>query len=209
MLTISKPMTQHDTSPSDQKRYLRTEALARRDSQPDKDALSRTIGERLLSLPAYQQAKTVLFYVDVRSEVRTRWVLPRVLESGNCLVVPYCVGRELALFHLRNVSELVPGRFGILEPDPVLRGDPHRRVGADQLDLLIVPGVAFDQFGGRMGHGHGFYDRLLAKIRPGIPKIGLAFECQIVPAVPTEPHDVPLDAVITETAVSPASISPR
>jgi 5-formyltetrahydrofolate cyclo-ligase len=202
-------MTRNLPSPSDQKRQLRAEALSRREAQPDKDAVSRQIVERLVSLPLYQSASAVLFYVDVRSEVRTRWFFPEVLKAGKQLIVPYCVGAELELFWLWDLNELVPGRFGILEPDPKLRHRPDRRVLPDQLDLLIVPGVAFDRLGGRVGHGFGFYDRLLKSVRPDTPKFGLAFECQIVTEVPMEPHDVALDGVVTESAVYASRISAR
>lgn len=201
-------MAIHQSS-SEQKHQLRTEALSRRAAQADKETVSRQILERLFSLPEYQAAETVLFYVDVRGEARTRWVLPDVLSSGKCLVVPYCVGTELELFRLRDLSELTAGRFGILEPDPVLRDLSDRRVAPEELDLLIVPGVAFDRRGGRLGHGFGYYDRLLARTRLRVLKIGLAFECQIVPLVPMEPHDVPLDAVITENGISSSRISSR
>jgi 5-formyltetrahydrofolate cyclo-ligase len=202
-------MMRDSSSLSDQKRLLRAEALSRREAQPDKDAVSRRIIERLVSLPVYQSASAVLFYVDVRSEVRTRWFFPEVLKAGKGLIVPYCVGAELELFRLSDLSELVPGRFGILEPDPILRSFPDRRVLAGELDLLIVPGVAFDRGGGRMGHGFGFYDRLLKSVRPDTPKFGLAFECQIVTEVPMEPHDVALDGVVTESAVYASRISAR
>ena len=184
--------------PSIQKKQIRGEILARRSAQSNKDALSREIIERLFTLPEYQTANTVLFYADVRSEVRTRCAFPEILKAGKRLVVPYCVGKELDLFWLRDLAELAKGRFGILEPEPSLRDLPDRRVLPEELDLLIVPGVAFDPSGWRLGHGQGFYDRLLARTPDGIPKIGLAFECQIAAALPTEPHDVPLDRVITE-----------
>lgn len=202
-------MKSKSSTTSEQKSLLRAEVLARRAAQGEKEALSRRIVQRLFSLPAYQSAQTVLFYVDVRSEVRTRWAFPEVLAADKDLVVPYCVGSELELFRLRGLEELRPGRFGILEPEPRLRDRPERKVLPGELDLLIVPGVAFDRTGGRLGHGMGFYDRLLSRIRPEAAKIGLAFECQIVPAVPTEPHDVPLDTIITEVTDSRNGISPR
>jgi 5-formyltetrahydrofolate cyclo-ligase len=202
-------MSQANPNPSNPKRLLRTEALSLREAQPDKDDVSRRIVERLVSLPIYQSARVVLFYVDVRSEVRTQWFFPEVLKAGKRLIVPYCIGAELALFRLCDLGELVPGRFGILEPDPNLRTLPDRRVLPDELNLLVVPGVAFDSRGGRMGHGFGFYDRLLASVCSDVPKIGLAFECQIVPEVPMEPHDVALDAVVTESAVYSSGISAR
>ncbi len=200
-------MSQTNPDFADQKRRLRAKILSRREAQPDKEGVSRRIIERLVSLPAFQAANVVLFYVDVRSEVRTRWFFPEVLAAGKSLIVPYCVGTELELFRLCDPAELVPGRFGILEPDPKLRTLPDRRVLPEDLDLLIVPGVAFDPNGGRMGHGFGFYDRLLGSIRSEVLKVGLAFECQIVSAVPMEPHDVWLDSIVTEKAVYANGIS--
>lgn len=202
-------MNDNEPTFAHQKRLIRADALSRREALPDKDTLSRRIIGRLVSLPEYQSATTVLFYVDVRGEVRTRWFFPEMLASGKQLVVPYCVGQELELFRLLDLSELLPGRFGILEPDPQLRNRPDRRVVPDELELLIVPGVAFDREGRRIGHGFGFYDRLLASVRPGSLKIGLAFECQIVPEVPMEPHDRTLDKIVTENAVSRSRISLR
>ena len=200
-------MAADPTTIFEQKRRLRAEVLAKRKAQPEKDAISRRIIERLFSLPVYQSAKTVLLYADVRSEVRTRWVFPEVLETGKDLIVPYCVGPELELFRLMDPAELVPGRFGIPEPEPALRDSADRKVAPEQLELLIVPGLAFDHGCERLGHGFGFYDRLLRNTRPGVLKIGIAFECQIVPQVPTEPHDVPLDAVVTEKATYRSGIS--
>lgn len=191
----------------EQKRQLRTEVLARRSAQTDKDTLSRLILERLYALPAFQVAETVLFYVDVRSEVRTRQGLSQVLDSGKQLVVPYCVERELELFCLQDLKELSSGKFGILEPELELRKRRDRQVLPEELDFLVVPGVAFDRAANRLGHGHGYYDRLLSQIRTGVPKLGLAFECQLVSHVPTEAHDVPLDGVVTEKAIYPVGMT--
>lgn len=193
----------------EQKRRLRAEVLSHRANQSDKDAVSHQILRRLFGVTSYQAAETVLFYVDVRSEVRTSVGLSQVLGSGKRLVVPFCVGAELELFWLQDMAELSTGRFGILEPHPELRKLPERKVLPDQLDFLVVPGVAFDRQGHRMGHGHGFYDRLLSRIGTDVPKLGLAFECQLVPQVPTEPHDVRLDGVVTENAIYPDGITLR
>jgi len=202
-------MPDSDPTFQEHKRRLRAEVLARRNAQTEKETVSRQIVKRLFSLPNYQRAGTVLFYVDVRNEVRTKAALPEVLKAGKQLVVPFCVGRDLELFRLWELNELTAGRFGILEPRRDLRDRPDRRVLPADLDFLIVPGVAFDREGGRMGHGHGFYDRLLAQVPPAVPTVGLAFECQMVSATPMEPHDRPLDAVITEQGVYSKRISQR
>jgi 5-formyltetrahydrofolate cyclo-ligase len=184
-----------------QKARIREQAHANRNQQPNKDEISRHICETFLALPEYAAARTVLFYLDVRSEVRTRYTLPGALETGKRIVVPYCVGEELELFLLHSTDELAVGMYKILEPRPELRALPEKRVAPTELDLIMVPGVAFDRRGARMGHGFGYYDRLLQHARPDAPLVALAFECQLFPEVPTQPHDVFMDRIITEQAV--------
>ena len=99
------------------------------------------------------------------------------------------------------MDELTPGTWQILEPKPEWRARLDRHVEAVELDLIIVPGLAFDRHGDRLGLGKGYYDRLLQHIRPDAVKIAVAFECQIVDKIPVLPHDVRMDMVITENAV--------
>jgi 5-formyltetrahydrofolate cyclo-ligase len=183
------------------KKALREQAHANRNAQPDKDQLSSIICARLIELPAYQAARTVMWYVDVRSEVRTRYYLPETLTHGKTIVVPYCVEGELELFRLASVDELATGAYRILEPKAELRGLTEKKIAVAQLDLIVVPGVAFDRRGARMGHGFGYYDKLLKNARPDTPLVALAFECQLFDEIPTESHDVFMDLVITEKAV--------
>ena len=143
----------------------------------------------------------MLFYLDVRAEVRTRHYLPTALGHGKKIVVPYCVDGELELFHLENMDELAVGMYKILEPRAELREVPDKRVDVQELDLVMVPGVAFDRRGGRMGHGKGYYDKLLEHARPDTPLVALAFECQLFPEIPMQSHDVFMDKIITERAV--------
>ncbi|MEN6493316.1 MAG: 5-formyltetrahydrofolate cyclo-ligase [Thermoguttaceae bacterium] len=185
----------------DLKQAIRQQAQANRREQVDKDAVSRMIWQRLASLPEYGRAGTVMGYVHMRDEVRTRSFLPEILKHGKRLVVPYCVGDELELFCLRDLDELALGTFGILEPKPELQAQADRRIDVGQIDLVMVPGVAFDRRGGRVGHGKGYYDRLLRRARPDTALVGLAFECQLFAEIPMQPHDVFMDKVITETAV--------
>jgi 5-formyltetrahydrofolate cyclo-ligase len=191
--------TSHDIG--EKKRRIRERALANRRAQENKDELSRDIWNRATALPAYRQADTILFYVSMRTEVRTRNALALALDSGKKAVVPYCVEGELGLFRLEHISELQSGTWQILEPRRNLRSVPGKQVDASELDLIIVPGVAFDRQGGRMGHGKGYYDKLLAHVRPGTKLVALAFECQMFPRVPMQGHDVYMDMVVTEKAV--------
>ncbi len=180
---------------------IREQAHAARNALPNKDDLSRQICGRLVGLLEYARAGTVMYYVDVRSEVRTRHDLPAALTGGKKIVVPYCVDGELELFHLQSMDELAVGAYKILEPRAELRGRPDKRVAASDLDLVIVPGVAFDREGGRLGHGFGYYDKLLHHARPDAPLVALAFECQVFPLIPMQSHDIFMDKVVTETAV--------
>src|SRR5688572_20116442 len=128
----------------ERKREIREQAHANRNAQPRKDELSRQIVARCMALPEYAAARTVMFYIDVRSEVRTRHDLAGALESGKRIVVPYCVDGELELFHLESMDELDTGMYKILEPKAELRAAAAKRVEIEDLDLVMVPGVAFD-----------------------------------------------------------------
>jgi 5-formyltetrahydrofolate cyclo-ligase len=183
------------------KTAIREQAHANRNQQADKDELSRRICNNFMALPEYAAARTVMFYVDVRSEVRTRHSLPEALTSGKRIVVPYCVNQELELFLLSQMDELAVGMYKILEPRTELRSLTEKRITPADLDLIMVPGVAFDKNGGRMGHGFGYYDKLLQHARPNTPLVALAFECQLFPEIPTQPHDVFMDKIITEKAI--------
>ncbi|HEY1600075.1 MAG TPA: 5-formyltetrahydrofolate cyclo-ligase [Pirellulales bacterium] len=184
-----------------QKTQIREQAHANRRAQVDKEILSERICRTFIELPEYTAARTVMFYVDVRTEVRTRQSLPEALLHGKRIIVPYCVEGELELFHLENMDELALGMYKILEPKTELRDQPGKRVPVDELDLVMVPGVAFDRRGARMGHGKGYYDKLLEHARPDAPLVALAFECQLFPEIPTQAHDVFMDKIVTETTI--------
>lgn len=188
---------------ADQKTAIRTAAHAARKAQPDKEAVSARITDRVMEMPQYRDAHCVMWYVDVRDEVRTRHALPEALTQGKKVVVPYCVDGELELFWLESMDELELGMYRILEPRADLRTVGEKKVLPQELDFVMVPGVAFDREGGRTGHGKGYYDKLLQHARPDAPLVALAFECQLFPEIPMQPHDIFMDAVVTEEAVYP------
>jgi len=183
------------------KTEIRSLAHAARKNQADKDEVSRRITQRVMELPEYQSADCVMWYVDVRDEARTRHALPEALQSGKRIVVPYCVDGELELFHLESMEELEIGMYKILEPREDLRKVETKRVDVKALDLILVPGVAFDARGGRTGHGKGYYDKLLENAKPETPLIALAFQCQIFDEIPMQEHDIFMDKVVTEEKV--------
>ena len=183
------------------KQQMRVEASARRTKQQDAERLSRRIFERFSALPEYAEARTLMVYLDVRSEVHTRGFVPTAWADGKRVVVPYCENGEIELFPLRDFDELAPGKMGVLEPMPGLRRRPDRKVDPTELDLIVVPGLAFDRRGGRLGYGKGYYDRFLHQIRDDVLKLAVCFECQLFPEVPVLGHDVRMDRMITENAV--------
>ncbi len=190
------------------KQRLREEVLARRRGLTNGEQLSREICRRLTALPEYAAAQTVLYYVGVRSEVRTQELLDAAWASGKRVVVPYCENGQIEPLLAFGHEDLVPRTFGIPEPAPELRARSDHRVTPEELDLVVVPGLAFDRRGDRLGRGKGYYDKLLHRVRPDTTLIALAYECQLVEVIPRLDHDVPMHKVITERAMyeRPASI---
>jgi len=183
------------------KQRLREEVRARRRSLESGEEFSRRICRRLAGLPEYVAARTVLYYVGVRSEVHTFELLDEAWRQGKRVVAPYCVHGQIEPLLVLRREDLVPRTFGIPEPDPKLLSRPDRRVSPEELDLVVVPGLAFDRRGDRLGRGKGYYDRLLHRVRPDTLLVALAYECQIVESIPRLPHDVPMDKVITERGI--------
>jgi len=186
------------SDPLQDKHHLRAVAHLRRLHQQDGERLSGAIFERLVELPQYARARTVLCYVSFRSEVSTHAFFARMWADGKRVVVPYCRAQHLELFCFSNFDDLAPGMLGILEPKPELRVQSQRRAEVQELDLLVIPGLAFDRQGGRLGYGKGYFDRLLLGARADALLAAVAFECQLFDNVPMQSYDVRVDAVITE-----------
>ena len=188
------------------KAALRQDILGRRDAMTpaERSLLSRTIVTGILDLSAYRRAETVLAYASFGSEPGTDGFLRRVLEDGKILFLPRVDRhkRRLVLFEIKDPrTDLQPGVWGIREP----RDGPGMSAEAGAVDFVLVPGVAFDRRGGRLGYGGGFYDRLLStELRSGVALVSAAFECQVVERVPRDRHDVAVGGVVTEAGRYPA-----
>ncbi|UFS68765.1 5-formyltetrahydrofolate cyclo-ligase [Geomonas sp. RF6] len=177
------------------KRSLRSGALARRGELTPAEvaSLSDAVQRRFLSLPEFAAASTVALYSPIRNEVETSLVAREALRLGKELLFPAVVGPELEFRRVAALSDLARGAFGILEP----QGEPRHPLTAD---LIVVPGVAFDLFGRRIGYGRGFYDRALHRMEGSGRLVGFCYDFQLVEEIAGEPHDVMMDLVVTEAA---------
>lgn len=153
--------------------------------------MSRKIRERLFDLPEYRTSKVVMFYISHDNEVDTREMIAESLYTKKVLV-PFTEKENIYPVVIESLNNLNRGAFGILEPR-------EKKIHRRKIDMIIVPGVAFDHRGYRIGYGKGFYDRFL-KERHGI-KIGLAYDFQIVERIPENEGDIPVDKIITEKRV--------
>jgi 5,10-methenyltetrahydrofolate synthetase len=187
--------------PQADKTALRRAILARRDAldPPIRARLSQAAVERVEALDVFRLSRVVLGFASFGSEIETRTFLRDVLASGRTLVLPR-IDREARRLVLHRVlslgTELRPGPWRIPEPDPA-RCD---FAAPADIDFILVPGVAFDPDGGRLGYGAGYYDRLLAAWPAPLPAlVAPAFEIQIVPAVPVLAGDHRVDLIVTES----------
>jgi len=198
--------TESQTELYELKQAMRRKAYDARNAQENKDELSRSAIAQFIELPEYQQAKTAMWYIDCRSELRTKHALPDALASGKRIIVPYCTVDEngdnkLGLWWLEDMDELVVGTWKILEPPRDRWGDPQKEVEPEDLDIVMVPGVGFSRQGGRMGNGQGYYDRLLERVRADCPLIAVCYESQLFDDLIVGPHDVFMHKVVTEKTV--------
>jgi 5-formyltetrahydrofolate cyclo-ligase len=186
----------------EKKSEIRRETLARRNALSDEDRSqqSKAIMECLFDFANFLEARIVLFYVNADSEVATEAMIDRALAYGKIVAVPWVDQKERQILPLKidNLDQDVrPGYRGIREPIP----QRCKAIPVKNVDLAIIPGVAFDERGGRIGHGTGYYDKFIPMLDVTTRKVALAYECQIVPQIPMEPHDRYIDIIITEKRI--------
>jgi 5-formyltetrahydrofolate cyclo-ligase len=188
-----------DGSQREAKRALRSELIARRArlGPEEREEKSRAVAERIEEVVAFREARLVALYAALGTEVDPAEIARRALARGVRVAYPRVVAhgdRRLA-FALCAPAQLVRGPLGAAEPPaaaPVV--DPR------ELGCVVMPGVAFSEDGLRLGRGGGYYDATLHHL-PGVARVGLAFDVQLVPTLPREPHDAPMDAVVTDARV--------
>lgn len=179
------------------KRAVRREVLAARDaiSADERAAMSAAIAQRLLGLPEAEDAATVMAFWSFGSEVDTARLIDRLVAEGRVVALPRIEDADVVPVAYQPGDPMAATTFGAMEPTA------GRALGPDQLDLVVVPGVAFDRDGNRVGYGGGFYDRLLPRLRPGVPAVGVAFGLQVVGRVPSGGTDRVVDTIVTEDEV--------
>ncbi len=182
------------------KRQIRRSILAARRRLPEEEriARSRRVWEHLTALPCYRRARVILWYMAFDKEVLTEGLIRLALAEGKRVILPVVRAdrHTMEFSEIHDIEcDVAPGYGGILEP----RAECRRPVVVEAIELIILPGVAFDPQGGRLGFGAGLYDRVLAGFPRHIPKVGMAFDFQVVPWLPRQPHDVLLDGIVTES----------
>ena len=153
------------------------------------ESKSQRLTELFLATDAYRQAKTIYGYLPYNQEVRTGALLEQALRDGKRVAVPKCYGDEMRFIYLDDLSKVEKGYCGI--PEPV----DDEPVGDDPTALVLMPGLAFDEEGHRIGYGGGFYDKFLAA-EPEHPTLALCYDFQMLPELHTEEFDIPVDRVI-------------
>lgn len=185
---------------SEKKSEIRDRVLRARDLLPSEERRKKSleIAARLSFLNEFRQAKTILVYYSFRSEVETEELIRLLLKEEKTVALPLVKQKALSFYEIRDLDrDLKPGRFGIKEPVE----ERARALTPERIDLVILPGVAFDTEGHRLGWGAGYYDRFLKSLHEKVPLIALAFELQVVERIPAEPHDIAIDRIVTEKRV--------
>jgi 5-formyltetrahydrofolate cyclo-ligase len=155
---------------------------------------SAAIAARVCALSTFAASRTIMVYLALPQEVQTAEIIRAAQHQHTRVVVPVVNGTTLLAVELpRETAQLRRGPYGILEPS-----SRTACVCPAEIDLLIVPGLAFDRQGGRIGFGKGYYDRFLSQLPAMTCACGLAFACQIVPCVPRLPHDICMQYIVTE-----------
>ena len=183
------------------KRVLRREARARRDAlaPEERERLGQAVARNLLALPAVADAATVMAFSSFGSEVDTGPIIERLTRDGRRVVLPRVEDRAVVPVAYRPGDPVKPSSFGALEP---AGGEP---VPPEDIDVAVVPGLAFDRRGHRVGYGGGFYDRFLGRLRPDALTVGICFSVQLVDEVPHGRGDRPVDLVVTEEGLNDES----
>lgn len=183
-----------------EKKTIRQEILNKKEEidQNTLKSYSESIINQLYNTEYYKKAKIIMTFISFGAEVDTHDFIKNSIEKGKRIVVPITVPetKQLKLSEVFDFGELEVGFYDILTP----KEEFIRYVDPSEVDLIIVPGVAFDRNGYRIGYGGGYYDRFLANL-DHVTKISLAFDMQLIPKIPTDHYDIPVNYIITENEI--------
>ncbi|MDL2232032.1 5-formyltetrahydrofolate cyclo-ligase [Ruminococcaceae bacterium OttesenSCG-928-L11] len=171
----------------------------------EKTDFDSRILHNLCSLDAYKSCKTVLTYVSTPEEINTHPLIERALADGKTVAVPYCIDgtRNMDFYIIHSLDELVPRTFGVLEPV----AETSRKLTDFRHSICILPGIAFDQYGYRLGYGGGYYDRFLSHVYKGTT-IGVCYDRCTKGFLSHGRYDVPCRMIVTETSCRKAVTRP-
>jgi 5-formyltetrahydrofolate cyclo-ligase len=186
----------------EKKREIRREVSERLGALTTDEISKRyeAIESRLFGFANFLESRIIFLYYGRKGEVSSQKILKRCLQSNKIVVLPALdpARHRMKLLKVDNLGkDLIPGPAGIPQPDPTR----CKLVPIDRVDIAIVPGIAFDEKGGRVGTGEGYYDRLIPRLPATTRKVALSLEAQILPQVPMESHDRHVDIIITENRV--------
>ncbi|MBM9512647.1 5-formyltetrahydrofolate cyclo-ligase [Desulfogranum marinum] len=191
----------HKSHQKSKKQLLRRAYSRSRDSLSAEEQKNKSdlISDIFIDIFGLQSTKCFFVYVDYRSEVQTNKIIDFILQQGGIVCVPAVVSQRAKMVAVQIKSpaiDLAPGFKGILEPLPELLH--HCIVDAENIDVAVIPGIAFDKNGGRIGYGGGYYDRFLQNDAPQALRVGLAYKLQMISTIPMESHDIFMDYIICE-----------
>ena len=182
------------------KDFLRKNLIKKRKNISELEIFNKSqlIEKNLFELDEYKSSQTILFYVSCDSEVYTHDMIKKSLAIKKNIIVPISnvTNKDLILSKLEGWEDLEKGSYNILEP----KRKNEKEIFLDNINVIIVPALGFDIKGNRLGHGFGYYDKLLKKSKNAI-HIGLAFEFQIINNIQIEKHDIPVDKIVTEKRI--------
>lgn len=164
----------------------------------NKENMDTSIYSNIVNSENYIKANSIFIYVSYEKEVSTYKIIENALLNGKEVFVPKVISKVKGMkaVQIKSFKDLKPGAYGILEPDNI-----NTEASVDYFDLVILPGLAFDKYGGRLGYGGGFYDRFISKADKNNILLGLAYEFQIVEEVPMVEFDVRIQGIITENKI--------
>lgn len=160
----------------------------------NKEKYDITIFHNLIHSDEYKKARTIFIYVSYNNEADTHRIICHALENNKIVCVPKVISKAegMKAVEIKSFMDLIPGSYGILEPGSNCFMDEK------DIDLVILPGLAFDSDGGRLGYGAGFYDRFLCSVREDAMLVGLSYKFQVVEKVPMDSHDYYIKKIITD-----------